>query len=985
MALTSDLLVKFAKTMSESESTPVKGISTQVEGTAKLYSNKFYVQLDGSDQLTPVISSTAGMKDGDRVTVLIKDHSAKVVGNISSPSAGSDDLDDIKTEVGNKISEFEIVIADKVSTKEFEAEKGRIDNLVSDNVTIKDTLVATNAAIGELEADNVTINEKLTAAEADIDNLEATKLSAEIADIKYATIENLNATNADINNLEATYAQFEQTTTDRLEAAEATIGDLDVTYANIDFTNIGIAAVEELFAKSGIIEDLVVSSGHITGELVGVTIKGDLIEGNTIKADKLVVLGSDGLYYKLNVNAETVSGEQTEYNSLSGSIITANTITAEKINVDDLVAFDATIGGFIIDEDSIHTTTKTSVNSMARGLYMDNDGQVAFGDDENYLKYYKDTDNTYKLAISANAIKFTTSEGDKSLDETISDLEDKVDLAGKGIDSIVEFYAVSSSNNVEPEAWSSTTVPVMTEIDKYLWNYERVNYTDGTHEDTKKRIIGVYGNKGDAGDAGLGLASINNFYLVSSQSEGITTETAGWSEDVYTTTPENRYLWNYELVTYTDNTTATFGPRVIGVHGESGDPGTPGRGIQTVANWYLATSAGSGITVDTEGWTQTVQALTATNKYLWNYEEINFTDSTTSRTTPCVIGTYGPQGLPGNDGDPGTGITSIEDFYQVSNSGTEPPSTWVENPPTLTASNRYLWTYEKITYTDGNSTETAKRVIGTYGVGISGTEVTYQVSNSGTNIPSGVWGASVPTVSEGQFLWTRTVIARDDGTSDTAYSVSRNGQNGSDGSDGRGVQSSTVTYQRGESATVQPTDEWTEEIPTLTPAYPYLWTRTDTLWSDNTHTYAYSVSVSPDGLDDINSSLGQLDAIVTEHTDRINTFEQNQEGFEFSFNTLTNTVTQIGDRVSNTYTEQLKYIKFIDGEIWLGRDPDEGQDDFKVVISNERIRFLQNNVEVAYLSNNQLYITNGQILKRLDLGKFAFFPRDNGNLTFRLA
>ena len=103
------------------------------------------------------------------------------------------------------------------------------------------------------------------------------------------------------------------------------------------------------------------------------------------------------------------------------------------------------------------------------------------------------------------------------------------------------------------------------------------------------------------------------------------------------------------------------------------------------------------------------------------------------------------------------------------------------------------------------------------------------------------------------------------------------------------------------------------------------------------------------------------------------------------FNTITQTVAQLGDRVSNTYTEQLKYIKFIDGEIWLGKDPEGNEDDFKVVISNERIRFLQNNVEVAYLSNNQLYITNGQILKRLDLGKFAFFPRDNGNLTFRLA
>lgn len=567
---------------------------------------------------------------------------------------------------------------------------------------------------------------------------------------------------------------------------------------------------------------------------------------------------------------------------------------------------------------------------------------------------------------------------------------------GVGITSITEYYAVSSSNTVAPDSWSSTTVPVMTETNKYLWNYERVTYSDGSHTDTKKRIIGVYGNKGDAGDDGLGIMSIENFYLVSASSSGVTIEgSSGWSETVPSTTTTNRYLWNYELITYTDNSTATFGPRVIGVHGATGDPGpsgSPGRGIKGVVNWYLATSSGSGVTTGTQGWTQNVQALTAINKYLWNFEEINFTDDTVSRTTPCVIGTYGPQGLPGADGDPGTGITSIEDFYQVSNSNTMPPTSWVSDPPSVSSSNRYLWTYERITYTDGKTAETAKRVIGSYAIGVSGTTVTYQVGSSGTTIPTGTWGTSIPVVSAGQYLWTRTVMTFDDGTSKTAYSVSRSGQNGQDGEDGKGATSATVTYQRGDSATSQPTGEWSSTIPTLTAAYPYLWTRTDTLWSDNTHTYAYSVSISPDGLDDINSSIGDLNVTVdnlnttvTQHTERINTFEQTQSGFEFTFNTLTNTVTQLGNQVSTTYEEQLKYIKFIDGEIWLGKDPEGSEDDFKVVISNEKIRFLQNNVEVAYLSNNQLYITNGQILNRLDLGQFAFFPRDNGNLTFRLS
>ena len=432
MELSSELVSQFAKLANSNKETKPANVGVQVEGTARLYDEKIYVQLDGSDQLTPIISSTTGMKDGDRVTVLIKDHSATVTGNASSPSATQGDLNDTKTEIGNQIAEFEIVIADKVDTIEFNAEKARIDNLVAENVTIKDRLAATEADIDDLTADNVTINEKLTAAEADIDNLTATKLDVEIANANFATIQNLEATNADIHNLEVDYGSFKQTTTDTLTAHTATINNLDATYAKIDFANIGEAAVENLFAKSGIIEDLVVSEGHITGELVGVTIKGDLIEGNTIKADKLVVLGSDGLYYKLNVNAETVGAEQTEYNSLNGSIITANTITAEKINVDDLVAFNATIGGYHITSDSLYSGLKSSATNADRGVFMNDDGEFAVGDSSNYLRFFKDTDGTYKLELSANSIKMSAS--NTTIEEEINNIKNDVANTGKLIE-----------------------------------------------------------------------------------------------------------------------------------------------------------------------------------------------------------------------------------------------------------------------------------------------------------------------------------------------------------------------------------------------------------------------------------------------------------------------------------------------------------------------------------------------------------------------
>lgn len=428
MALSEEIISQFAKITKDDKN--IKNEAT-VYGTVVDYDGKKYVKLDGSDLLTPV-TTTTDIDQGDRVTISIKNHSATVTGNVSSPSAKKDVVD----EIGNQITEFEIIIADKVSVKDFDAQVGRIDTLVSENVTIKEKLTASEAEIEDLTADNVTIKENLTADKAAIEELEAKKLDADIADIKYATVESLDVTNADIHNLQADYGDFKDLTTEKLAANDATIKDLEteklstteaeLKYANIDFSNIGKAAIEHFYATSGLIKDVIVGDGTITGELVGVTIKGDLIEGNTIVADKLVIKGSDGLYYKLNTNGMTTEAEQTEYNSLNGSVIQAKSITATKIAVDDLVAFDATIGGFNITDNSIYSGVKDSPLNTTKGVYLDNQGQVSFGDSKNYLRYYKDQNGVYKLEISANSI--TMSSSSSSIQDEITNLKNDMNV-----------------------------------------------------------------------------------------------------------------------------------------------------------------------------------------------------------------------------------------------------------------------------------------------------------------------------------------------------------------------------------------------------------------------------------------------------------------------------------------------------------------------------------------------------------------------------
>lgn len=147
---------------------------------------------------------------------------------------------------------------------------------------------------------------------------------------------------------------------------------------------------------------------------------------------------------------------------------------------------------------------------------------------------------------------------------------------GGGIQSITEHYAVSASNTTAPYKWSSTP-PEMTSYNRYLWNYETFVYTNGRTEDTEKRVIGVYGDTGENGTDGKGIKNIISYYLASSQSSGITTSSYGWTTSPQSMSEQNRYLWNYEVLTYTDNTTHTVAPRVIGTYGKTGENGKPGR------------------------------------------------------------------------------------------------------------------------------------------------------------------------------------------------------------------------------------------------------------------------------------------------------------------------------------------------------------------------------------------------------------------------
>lgn len=152
-------------------------------------------------------------------------------------------------------------------------------------------------------------------------------------------------------------------------------------------------------------------------------------------------------------------------------------------------------------------------------------------------------------------------------------------VKGKGVSDIQEQYALSNSANVIIINWQ-TSIPQMTPTYRYLWNRERVVYDDGSFGDwTSQTLIGVYGQQGNAGK---GIASITNYYLATDAETGVTINTPGWTTAVQSMTEAKPYLYNYEVIRYSDGTITTTTPHLIGRYGKDGTNGQDGATVAVI-------------------------------------------------------------------------------------------------------------------------------------------------------------------------------------------------------------------------------------------------------------------------------------------------------------------------------------------------------------------------------------------------------------------
>lgn len=262
--------------------------------------------------------------------------------------------------------------------------------------------------------------------------------------------------------------------------------------------------------------------------------------------------------------------------------------------------------------------------------------------------------------------------------------------------------------------------------------------------------------------------------------------------DFSTTDPTNRaftgYYTDFEMVDSTDPTKYTW-QRTKGDAGKDGIAGKDGLGLQSTTISYAKHTNAS--TPPATGWQAQVPTVPA-GQYLWTKTVWTYTDN--SSETGYSVARMGQDGAKGNDGiagKDGVGIKTTLIEYTVSTSGTvRPTSGWSTTIPTVPAG-QYLWTRTTWTYTD-NTTEQGYTVArqgangangtnGTNGVGISTTIIEYNKSTSSATPPATGWTSTIPTISGGEFLWTRVTLNYTNGTKAESYTVARQGEDGSDG------------------------------------------------------------------------------------------------------------------------------------------------------------------------------------------------------------
>ena len=262
--------------------------------------------------------------------------------------------------------------------------------------------------------------------------------------------------------------------------------------------------------------------------------------------------------------------------------------------------------------------------------------------------------------------------------------------------------------------------PTMTIVDGYWYvNGESTGVkAEGQNGDTPEVIIGENGNwfingvdtgikaQGEAGKDGASIEYVyyrsKNEVVLSAPSYTNGVLTSGWTESPQGITSTYQYEYVSVRTKPTGSTWGEFSTPAI--WSKWGEKGQDGDGVEY--KYYLSNSSNTPTySVEDDKWTDDPTGVSVTQQYEY-VVQIKTSNGTSTISSPSLWAKFG---------DDGKGIVSITNYYATTTSADIAPSEWDVSVPELTATNKYMWNYESILYTDGTSTTTEAAIIGAYG------------------------------------------------------------------------------------------------------------------------------------------------------------------------------------------------------------------------------------------------------------------------------
>lgn len=292
----------------------------------------------------------------------------------------------LKSEIVQESGTTEAEVSLKEIVNTINSVANTLQNVRYNSVTTK-TLEADAANIGLLKAEQADIKyatiQSLNATDAKITALDSATIKTDELYSKVADLDYIKSDHADIavikntmittDTLKTEIAKIGYLTTDEADIRYLTVSTADTKYLHADMSDMDIAKIQTLFATAGIVSDMTIKDGHITGVLDSVTVNANRITTGTLSVDRLVIRGSEkSLVYELNNISGALQAKSVD--TLNGEILTQRTITADKLVAKSITSNEIKAGTITSDEIAANSVTadKLSVDAITSRNYVAN-------------------------------------------------------------------------------------------------------------------------------------------------------------------------------------------------------------------------------------------------------------------------------------------------------------------------------------------------------------------------------------------------------------------------------------------------------------------------------------------------------------------------------------------------------------------------------------------------------------------------------------